>query len=128
MYFFINWKKVIKEQYPDIAFLTNNYNGNWNEIYRVFDCGIAEIKEKHINKPDLDSLYALADSLQKKLFTNATDNKELQYKLLAYNKEHRKESIYPWDIFIHGKNERFHIDLDTISQKIKDLKKSTYKS
>jgi hypothetical protein len=127
--FFNNWKKIIKEQYPDIVFLTNNYNGNWNEIYRVFDMGIAEVKEKFINDTALDSLYTVADHLQKKqLFTIATENKELQYKLLEYNKQHNKESIYPWDIFIPAKNERFYIDLDTITQKIKEIKKITYKS
>jgi hypothetical protein len=127
--FFNNWKKIIKEQYPDIVFLTNNYNGNWNEIYRVFDIGIAEVKENFINDAALDSLYTVADHLQKKqLFTIATENKQLQYKLLEYNKQHNKESIYPWDIFIPEKNERFYIDLDTITLKIKELKKITHKS
>ena len=65
-FFFNNWKKIIKEQYPDIVFLTNNYNGNWNEIYRVFDMGIAEVKENFINDTALDSLYTVADHLQKK--------------------------------------------------------------
>lgn len=121
--FFTSWKKTIQEKYPDIVFLTNNYNGNWNEIYRVFDVGIAEIKEKHINDKDLDSLYTLADSFQKKqLFTIATEDTKLQYKLLDYNMQHQRESLYPWDIFIPAKNERFYIDLDTISDKIKELK------
>lgn len=123
--FFTNWKKIIKEKYPDIVFLTNNYNGSWREIYRVFDIGIAELKEQYVNDADLDSLYGLADSLHKKqLFTIASENKDIQYKLLAYNTKHNRESIYPWDIFIPEKNERFYIQLDTITQKIKELNKT----
>lgn len=65
--------------------------------------------------------------MQKKpLLTIATENKQVQYKLLAYYFKHNRESIYPWDIFIPGKDERLYMNLDSISQKVKELKNKIY--
>jgi hypothetical protein len=55
--FFEKWQKEVKKSYPEMLFLTNNYNGEWNAIYRTFDGGIAEIQEEKINKKDLDQFY-----------------------------------------------------------------------
>lgn len=116
--FLSRWMIEIRNEYPSILFFTNNYNGNWNEIYQVFDGGIAELKVKHINDRDLDSLYFLADSLGKsQLFTVATENKKIHYKLLEYNIKNKREYLYPWDIMISEKNKRFYLPLDSIVHK-----------
>lgn len=110
--FLKKWQKEIRKLYPKIKFLTNNYNGNLNKIYQVFDGGIAELKSKNVNNKDLDSLYAIANSLGKiQLFTVATENKEIHYKLLEYNIKNKRESLYTWDIMIPDKNRRYYMNL-----------------
>lgn len=120
--FFKTWMNDVKKVYPNMLFFTNNYNGEWNPIYKVFDGGIAEIKESNVNYSDLDKLYNNADILHKKqIFTIASANKEIQYKLLEYNIKNKRESILPWDIMIVKENRRYYMSLDTIKEKIKEL-------
>src|SRR5690606_3218175 len=39
--FLTKWRQDITLKYPEMLFLTNNYNGSWQPIYAVFDGGIA---------------------------------------------------------------------------------------
>ncbi|PQJ81096.1 hypothetical protein BTO16_00170 [Polaribacter glomeratus] len=127
--FLENWKFEIRKIYHEMVFLTNNYNGNWNEIYQVFDGGIAELKQQYINSNDLDSLYGLADKLGKtQLFTIAIEDKDIHYRLLKYNIKNKKESIYPWDVFISGKSQRYYMNIDTIAFKEKEYTKALKKN
>ena len=122
--FLKNWKKEVKKHYPKMKFLTNNYNGSWNSIYKVFDGGIAELNSKYVNKKDLDSLYHISDSLNKsQLFSIASSNKSIQKKLLEYNTKNNRESLYPWDIFISGEK-RYYMPIDSILKIKKELKKN----
>ena len=118
------WIEEIKKRYPKLKFLTNNYNGSWNSIYRVFDGGIAELNIKYINKKDLDSIYKLADSLNKtQLFSIASSNFNVQKRLLEYNAKNKRESLYPWDIFISGEK-RYYMHIDSILKIKYKLKKN----
>ena len=122
--FLKKWQKELRVSFPNIVFLTNNFNGSWNDIYKVFDGGIAEIKEELVNDKDLDSLYKVADRLGKtQMFTIATENSNTHFKLLEYNIKNKRESLYPWDIMIPKKNRRYYLDLDSIKQKEKELLK-----
>lgn len=122
--FLERWKTEVKKKYHKVRFLTNNYNGKWNPIYKVFDGGISELDEKYINVKDLDSIYAIADSLNKsQLFSIASSNYEIQKSLLKYNAKNNRESLYPWDIFISGKK-RYYMPIDSILKIKKELKKN----
>jgi hypothetical protein len=120
--FFKRWMIDVKKVYPNMLFYTNNYNGEWNKIYKTFDGGIAEIKENNINDKDLNSLYRTADLLHKRqVFTLASENRNLQFKLLEYNIKNKRETILPWDIMIAKENRRFYMPLDTIKRMITEL-------
>lgn len=124
IYFLKKWQSELRTSHPKIVFLTNNYNGSWNEIYQVFDGGVAELKVEHLNNRDLDSLYSLADSLDKsQLFTIASENPIHHYKLMEYAIKNKREFIYPWDIMIPHKNRRYYLNLDTLVKKEKQLLK-----
>lgn len=122
--FLTKWKEEIRKKYPQLIFLTNNFNGNWNEIYQVFDGGIAELNKKYVNNKDLDSLYGLADSLQKtQQFSVASENEKIHFKLMEYNAKNNRETLLPWDINIVSKNKRYYMPLDVMQKKIKKLNK-----
>jgi hypothetical protein len=120
--FFENWQIEVKTSYPKMIFLTNNFNGDWNAIYKTFDGGIAEIEPNKINKKDLNNLYHVADSLHKtQLFSMTTENKELQFRLMEYNATNNRETLLPWDIYISGKTNRYYMPYDLLKKKMGEL-------
>ncbi|WP_310557792.1 hypothetical protein [Flavobacterium sp.] len=120
--FLKTWMNDVKKVYPNMLFYTNNPDGEWNQIYKTFDGGIAEIKEIRINDTDLNRLYRNADILHKsQVFTLDSENRDLQFKLLEYNIKNKRETIFPWDIMIVKENRRFYMPLDTIKKIITEL-------
>jgi hypothetical protein len=120
--FLENWQIEVKRSYPKMIFLTDNFNGDWNAIYKTFDGEIAEIKPNKINKKDLDHLYHLADSLHKtQVFSIATENKELHFRLMEYNAINNRETLLSWDIYISGKTYRYYMPYDLLKKKMGDL-------
>lgn len=120
--FLKTWMNDVKKMYPNMLFYTNNFNGEWNRIYKTFDGGIAEIKESSVNDDDLNRLYHNADILHKsQVFTLDSENRNLQFKLLEYNIKNKRETILPWDIMIVKENRRFYMPLDTIKKMITEL-------
>jgi hypothetical protein len=75
-----------------------------------------------VNNKDLDSLYGLADSLQKtQQFSVASENEKIHFKLMEYNAKNNRETLLPWDINIVTKNKRYYMPLDAMQKKIKKL-------
>lgn len=112
--FLKTWMIEMRVEYPEILFYTNNFGGEWNDIYINFDGGIAELNENYINESALDKLYKTADSLDKfQIFTLASDNYTLQKELMQYNAKNDKVTLLPWDIYISG-SERYYMNLDSL--------------
>ncbi len=124
--FLSEWKKAVITKFPKMLFLTNNSQGEWNNIYKIFDGGIAEINAKLVNNSDLDLIYKRADdNLKSQLLTiNTSTNFETHYKLLEYNIANNRDYIVPWDLYIHGlkDNHRLYFNLSQISKAIINIK------
>lgn len=106
--FFKKWRTKIRHRYPSMLFYCNNYNGSWDSIYLGFDGGIAELKTQNINKKTLDSLYAVADRLQKsQIFSAESDNPNVHLQLMEYNARHHRTSMLPWDVYVPNKPRYF---------------------
>jgi hypothetical protein len=123
--FLQEWKSRLLADNSSLKFYTNNSNGEWNDVYKVFDGGMAELSPAHVNKQYLDRVYALAASLHKtQLFTLVSENVRLQYYLMAYDYLNGHDYTIPWDIFIGnnraGKTSRFYADLGDV-KKITDI-------
>ncbi|MBU6158098.1 MAG: hypothetical protein KGP35_03610 [Bacteroidetes bacterium] len=117
--FFEQWMSCVRENYPRMIFLTNNYNGEWNKIYQKFDGGIAELEAKKVNDSILHKLYSTADSLHKsQLFTIPSKDASLHVKLIEYNIKHQRETLLPWDIFIPNHPTRYFMPLNKLIQSV----------
>ena len=100
-------KNFLLDQNPNIKLLTNNGNGEWNNIYKVFDKGVAELGLGNLNTIYLSRAYKLADELQKtQLFTLVSNSVELQDWLIFYNYLNGRDYVIPWDILFDVKNRR----------------------
>lgn len=117
--FLKNWRNEVSKKYPKMIYLTNNYNGQWNEIYSVFDGGIAELNAKQVTNDTLDELYQNADNLNKsQVFSCASKDDKIQMELLKYNIINNRDSLLPWDIFISGSDERYYMNLEKLQKLI----------
>jgi len=117
--FLSKWKKDVREHNPRMRFLTNNYNGSWNEIYKVFDGGIAELDSSKVTDETLDLLYATADSMGKsQLFSIATTSQKTHSRLVKYNLKHQRSLLLPWDIFIPGEPKRYYMGVSEMKSMV----------
>ena len=118
--FLTNWKVKLKAFKSDVIILANNSNGSWNDIFSVFDGGIAELSEDKLNKPYLDSVFAVVAARHKtQIFSLVSNDIQLQYYLMAYNYINGHDYLLPWDIFVpqrQGSAERFYGKGDEISK------------
>lgn len=124
--FLKNWKTSVKQYNKRIKIITNNYRGDWSEIYSIFDGGIAEIQEKDLNYVKLDSLFKIS-YLKKKsqIFTLVSSDERAQNYLLAYLILKKKDYLIPWDQFVPGAGttNRYYANTDKLVNFIKFLKK-----
>ncbi|TCC94208.1 hypothetical protein EZ428_05370 [Pedobacter frigiditerrae] len=117
-------KKKLLEQNTNIKLLTNNGNGEWNNIYKVFDRGVAELGVGNLNILYLSKAYRLADELQKtQLFTLVSNNIVLQDWLLFYNYLNGRDYVIPWDILVDTKSrKRFYMKPEYFKKTMNFLK------
>ena len=103
--FLKDWKRKILVYAPAIKTLANNNNGNWEDIFKVFDGGIAELQTKNLNIAFLDSVFSVADKFNKtQSFTLVSSDKEAQNYLIAYLFSKKRDYFIPWDLFVPSKN------------------------
>jgi hypothetical protein len=116
-----NWKSRILAYHPGIITLANNSNAEWDDIYAVYDGGIAELSPSQVNVPSLNKLYNRANQLKKSQVLSLVSNDiSLQYYLLCYNFLQGRTSMLPWDVYISGDSPRYFVKKGQIS-KIVDL-------
>jgi len=88
-----------------ITFLTNNYSGQWNDIYKVFDVGIAELPEDKIKSDFIQKQVVLAKSLGKQqYFTLPSDDSQKQLKVLLLTYADGSGLVIPWDVMVTKKS------------------------
>lgn len=99
--FLKEWRASMKSKYSNLIFLANNVGGKWNEIYKIFDGGIAEIFRENLSRKFLDKIYSTS-SLYKKtqVLSLATSDEGYQFWLIAYNLINKKDSLVPWDLYV----------------------------
>lgn len=104
--FLTDWRKAMTAYARrPLTFLTNNYSGNWTDIYRVFDVGVAELPENRVNRPYLEARLDNARRLGKQqYFTLSSDNEALQTKALFLTYSVGSALIIPWDVYVHAKS------------------------
>ncbi len=112
--FLQNWKSRLQAYRPGIKTLTNNYNGQWNDVYSVFDGGICELSKNNLNVPYLDSVYKVADRLGKtQVFSLVSDDQKSHDFLMAYCYLRGRDYLIPWDLYVPTKTNpqnRFYTD------------------
>ncbi len=103
-----------------VTFLTNNYGGQWTDIYRVFDVGIGELPEDHANREYVRSRVATAENLGKKQYftlTSGDETKQLRALFLAYSAG--SALVIPWDVYVNAQSKqmprRFFAKIQTFS-------------
>ncbi len=100
------WMKEMKNYTKNsIKFLTNNYGGNWDEIYSLFDIGIAEINEKKSSLIVIDKIKENLEKNSKEQFLAFASNINTDnYKFILHSYFNKLICILPWD---HVLNESF---------------------
>jgi hypothetical protein len=131
---FLNeWRASIKSSYPKVKLLANNHSAKWNNIYSVFDGGIAELFRKDLNRDYLDKVYLKADQLRKtQTLSLVSSENGVQFWLMAYNYVNNREILVPWDLYVPQKRDplyRHFVDLDSLTSFldfIKQFKLATF--
>ncbi|RAK02561.1 hypothetical protein LX87_00681 [Larkinella arboricola] len=106
--FLKTWRQEV-EKYAGrpVTFLTNNYGGQWTEIYKIFDIGVAELPENRLNRNYLLARMTEADRLNKKqYFALSSDKEGKQLKALFLTYSAGSTLIIPWDVYIPTKSEQ----------------------
>jgi hypothetical protein len=104
--FLKEWKTAMQQytQRP-ITFLTNNYLGQWSEIYQVFDIGIAELNEKQVIPQFIQARMSETKRLGKQQYftlSSEDESKQIQALLLTYS--HGSGLVIPWDVYVAAKS------------------------
>lgn len=87
-----------------LTFLTNNFGGQWTEIYQVFDVGIAELSEDKINADFIQKQVETAKKLGKQqYFTLPSDDSNKQLKTLFLTYAIGSGLVIPWDVMVSKK-------------------------
>lgn len=126
--FLSEWKiTVLKYSRSSLTFLTNNGGGNWSDIYKIFDVGIAEISASTGSYLEVDRAILKASLLKKKqIFTYASSDQNENISFYMYCFFKRSEAVIPWDSYLNGdskaKPSRFYIEADSIMQYIEFIK------
>jgi len=106
--FLKEWRVEMK-QYAKrpLVFLTNNYAGQWSEIYKIFDIGVAELPENRLDRNYILSCTKEAEKLNKKqYFTLSSDDDSKQTKALFLAYSANSALIIPWDVYVHSKSKK----------------------
>ena len=104
--FLKSWRSNM-EQYAKrkVTFLTNNFGGRWNEIYQMFDVGIAELPENNVNTIFIQKQVDVAKSLGKRqYFTLPSDDSQKQIKALLLTYAAGSGLVIPWDVMVTKKS------------------------
>ncbi|MGY4383040.1 hypothetical protein ACVWYN_000059 [Pedobacter sp. UYP24] len=117
--FLTNWKKeVYSYSGKKLKFLTNNAGGKWNNIYSIFDMGIAELDPRRSDFRQLSSSISLARSLGKEqVFSYASSNQSCNLSYYLYCYLNKSEALIPWDLWLNDKidhHKRLYSDSSTI--------------
>ena len=106
--FLKEWRAEM-EQYAKrpLAFLTNNYAGQWSDIYQVFDIGLAELPPDKVDIYYIRKQIALSTKLGKRqYFTLSSDDASLQLKALYFTYAAGSALIIPWDVYVNAKSKQ----------------------
>ncbi len=117
--FLKEWKNKILLYEPSIKTLANNNSGNWEDIFKVFDGGIAELQTKNLNIAFLDSVFNVSDKLGKtQNFTLVSSDEYAQNYLIAYLYAKGRDYFIPWDLFVpNSKSSANRYYTDTLKQR-----------
>ena len=126
--FLKSWKLSIRKYSNNsISFLTNNGGGKWDEIYQVFDIGIAEIMTERTSFDQLHSTIILSEKLGKKqVFSYASANSDLNISYYLYCYLNNTEALIPWDLWLNdpvNRNARLYTPVSDIVKVIDFIKK-----
>lgn len=118
--FLNDWSKKIKVYKPGIVLITNNFKGNWSDIYSIFDKGIAELPESDLSTNNLDQRFSNAKKLKKtQLFSLVSNDIGLNYYLMCYCFMNHYDYIIPWDVFVPtiiNKQNRFYANTHEVAK------------
>lgn len=106
IFFLKCWKKdMLDYAKRPLTFLTNNYGGEWTEIYKLFDVGISEIAENNYNERKVKKSVTLARKLSKKQFFTLSSGNEIdQLRILFQTYSIGSGLVIPWDVMIQSKS------------------------
>lgn len=101
VHFLTAWKKaMLKYSVVPISFLTNNYQGEWNDIYQVFDIGIAELSLDSLRKDAWKKGIGQAKRMGKKqYYTLVSNNPDAYLEAILATYFAGSALIIPWDVF-----------------------------
>lgn len=99
--FLTAWRQeMIQYAGRPVMFLTNNFGGIWNPIFRVFDVGIAELPLKQLNRQHILGCTAMARRYGKKqYFTLPSSDESNQLRALYLTYSAGSALVIPWDVF-----------------------------
>ncbi|WP_138995127.1 hypothetical protein [Larkinella sp. C7] len=139
--FLTNWRKKVEDYARrPVTFLTNNYGGQWTEIYQIFDIGVAELPENRLNRNYILARTSEAGRLNKKqYFTLSSDDESKQLKALFLTYSTGSALIIPWDVYVHtksqdsatryyGNKQSFQPIYNLFQQEVKPSSKTTLKA
>jgi hypothetical protein len=106
--FLKEWRAKMEEYAKrPLTFLTNNYAGEWSDIYQVFDVGLAELPPNKVDINYIRKQVALATKLRKRqYFTLSSDDESLQLKALYFTYAAGSALIIPWDVYVNAKSKQ----------------------
>lgn len=125
--FLKEWKKQMKVYSGKTILLTNNYKGRWDELYSIFDGGIAETTPESLNDLFFMKLLKTTKKMRKKqMLSLVSDNTNDNLKFLMLCKKYGFDAIAPWDVFIGTdettrKVERFYGDTRVFAPVVKNF-------
>lgn len=109
--FLTDWRTAM-ETYAarPVTFLTNNYGGQWTEIYRVFDVGIGELPADRLNADYITArTHAAARWGKKQYFTLTTDSEDQQLLALFLTYAAGSALVVPWDVYVHSRSRQMPV-------------------
>ena len=132
--FHLKWMDELKKYTNNkIKFVTNNYGGNWGEIYSLFDIGLAEINEKNNS---LEIIEKISDKLKinkkEQYLSFASTNSNDNFKFILHSYFNNIVCILPWDHVLNesfgdNKIKRYYANIEEIKPIFDFLKNSNLK-
>ncbi|WP_276091083.1 hypothetical protein [Pedobacter sp. JY14-1] len=125
--FLKKWKEALKTYSANVVLLTNNFGGQWTDIYKVFDAGIAEFAESSANYDQVDTAIKNSNLLKKRqIFSYASRNEGKTLGFYLYSYFNNVEALIPWDTFLVSEStmdvKRFFINSDRMIPIVKFVK------